>query len=154
MGQIACSVQQTDIFGEVSRMPTALHHTIIACYDKQASAEYFAHIVGLDPPTPSPSGSRFVAIELANGVRLDFDNLSGNPKSMHYASDVRSQHYAFMVSEEDFDGIFARIRGEGIAYWADPLRTIPMEINTNAGGRGLYFNGLEGHNFEVFTAHD
>jgi catechol 2,3-dioxygenase-like lactoylglutathione lyase family enzyme len=133
-------------------MATTLHHTIIASYDKQASAEFFARIVGLDPP--ATSGGRFVAIELGNGVRLDFDNLSNDPQSMHFASDVRSQHYAFMVSEEDFDGIFERIKAEGLTYWADPLRTIPMEINTRAGGRGLYFNGIEGHNFEVFTAHD
>jgi hypothetical protein len=139
------------LFRGGSHVSVTLHHTIIASYDKKASAEFFVRIVGLGPP--ETSSGRFVTVHLANGVALDFDNLSNDPQSMHLASDVRSQHYAFMVSEEDFDGIFERITAEGLSYWADPLRTISMEINTRAGGRGLYFNGIEGHNFEVFTAH-
>src|ERR1700733_4089319 len=93
-----------------SNMTVTLHHTIIASYDKKASAEFFARIVGLDPPT---SGGRFVTVHVWNGVALDFDNLSNDPQSMHFASDVRSQHYAFLVSEDDFDGIFERVKAEG-----------------------------------------
>lgn len=129
-------------------MGTKLHHTIVASNDKKESAEFLAHILDLDPPE---TNGHFVTVMVSNGVALDFDNLSNDPRSMHFANDVRSQHYAFQVDEEDFDGIFGRVKAKGLMHWADPLRQIPNEINTRHGGRGFYFNGPEGHNYEVFT---
>ena len=130
-------------------MGAKLHHTIVASNDKKESAEFLAHILDLEAPEVN---GHFVTV-MVDGLALDFDNLSNDPRSMHFASDVRSQHYAFLVDEEDFDGIFGRVKAEGLTHWADPLRQIPNEINTRHGGRGFYFNGPEGHNYEVFTKH-
>jgi catechol 2,3-dioxygenase-like lactoylglutathione lyase family enzyme len=115
-----------------------LNHTIVASSDKHASAEFVARILGLGPPKVF---GHFVAVEVDNKVSLDFDN----------ASDVRSQHYAFLVSDEEFDPIFDRVRGEGVQFYADPGHQRAGEINTRDGGRGFYFSGPDGHNLEVLT---
>lgn len=119
-------------------MAVALNHTIVASYDKVRSAGFLTRILGLDEPVPA---GHFMAVMLANGVSLDFDN----------ADDVRPQHYAFEVEDEEFDPIFARIRNEHIPYWADPGHHRPNEINTRNGGRGFYFEDPSGHNLEVLT---
>ena len=65
--------------------------------------------------------------------------------------DISSQHYAFLVSETEFDEIFARIRERELDYWADPFRQRPSEINSWDDGRGFYFDDPSGHLLEVLT---
>jgi catechol 2,3-dioxygenase-like lactoylglutathione lyase family enzyme len=65
--------------------------------------------------------------------------------------EITPQHYAFLVDEKEFDGIFARIRGRGLRYWADPAQTKEGEINHHDGGRGVYFEDPNGHLLEVIT---
>ena len=77
-----------------------------------------------------------------NGVSLDFSETSGN---------ITSQHYAFLVGEEEFDAAFARIREQGLDYWADPGQSRRGEINRRDGGRGLYFEDPDGHLLEILT---
>jgi len=120
-------------------MAVQLNHTIIAARDKQASAEFLAEILGL--PAPSPFGP-FVAVATSNDVTLDFMNVE---------EDIRVQHYAFLVSEAEFDEIFGRIKEKGLDYWADPFHNKPGEINTNDGGRGVYWEDPNGHNLEIIT---
>jgi catechol 2,3-dioxygenase-like lactoylglutathione lyase family enzyme len=60
-------------------------------------------------------------------------------------------HYAFLVSDENFDAIFGRIVGRGLEYWADPARRQPGEINHHYGGRGVYFPDPDGHFLEIIT---
>jgi hypothetical protein len=129
-------------------MAVLLNHTIVQAYDKRTSAEFLARILGLGPPK---SAGHFVTVEVANGVSLDFDNIDNNPRSMHYTDKVQPQHYAFQVSDEEFDAIFKRIVSDGLMYYADPLRQHAGEVNTRHSGRGFYFDGPEGHNLEVFT---
>jgi catechol 2,3-dioxygenase-like lactoylglutathione lyase family enzyme len=64
---------------------------------------------------------------------------------------IQPRHYAFLISEADFDAVFGRIREQGLQYWADPSRSRPGEINHNDGGRGVYFPGPDGHYLEVIT---
>ncbi|MFO1056541.1 MAG: VOC family protein [Dongiaceae bacterium] len=87
-------------------------------------------------------GHHFQAVTTANGVNIDFADKEG---------EIRMQHYAFLVSEPEFDGIFGRIRERGLAYWADPARTAPGEINRHDGGRGVYFQDPSGHLLEIIT---
>ena len=61
------------------------------------------------------------------------------------------QHYAFLVSEPEFDEIFGRIQKRGVPYWADPARSKPGEINLHFGGRGVYFADANGHLLEIIT---
>jgi extradiol dioxygenase family protein len=129
-------------------MPVLLNHTIVQAYDKHESAEFLARILGLEPPR---SAGHFVTVEVANGVSLDFDNIDNDPRSMHHTEKVHPQHYAFQVSDEEYDAIFERVCSADLVYYADPLRQHPGEINTRHSGRGFYFDGPEGHNLEVFT---
>jgi catechol 2,3-dioxygenase-like lactoylglutathione lyase family enzyme len=119
-------------------MAVRLDHTIVPSYDKHASAEFLARILGIGPPGRF---GHFVTLKVANGVSLDYDD----------ASDVRSQHYAFLVGDEDFDPIFDRVKGEDVTYYSDPGHSRPGEINARDGGRGFYFSDPDGHNMEVLT---
>jgi catechol 2,3-dioxygenase-like lactoylglutathione lyase family enzyme len=125
-------------------VPVQLNHTIVAASDKQASATFLAEILGLAPPTPF---GPFLVVEVDNGVQLDFSDDYGRSES----GDVQPQHYAFLVSEAEFDEIFGRIQARDIPYWADPGETRPQQINTNDGGRGVYWKDPDGHFLEIIT---
>lgn len=120
-------------------MTVQLNHTIVAARDSERSAAFVAGLLGL--PAPVRFGP-FQVVEAANGVSLDFMDVDG---------DITSQHYAFLISEAEFDEIFGRIRAEGITYWADPGRSRQGEINRHDGGRGVYFEDLDGHLLEIIT---
>jgi catechol 2,3-dioxygenase-like lactoylglutathione lyase family enzyme len=119
-------------------MPVQLNHTIVAARDRHASAAFLTEILGLEPPT---TYGPFAVVELANGVSLDFID---DPE-------IHQRHYAFLVSEDEFDEIFGRIRARGLDYWADPFDRQPGEINTNDGGRGVYWYDPNGHKLEIIT---
>ena len=120
-------------------MPAQLNHTIVASRDKRESAMFLSEVLGL--PAPEPYGP-FLVVEAANGVSLDFADHDG---------DIPSQHYAFLVSEDEFDEIFGRIRERGLTYYADPGARRPGEINTHDGGRGVYWSDPSGHWLEIIT---
>ena len=121
-------------------MSVQLNHTIVAVRDKKAAADFLATIMGLE--VGAPYGS-FLPVETSNGVTLDFMD-SG-------ADHIAPQHYAFLVSEEDFDAIFDRIQEAGVAYYADPFHQEAGRINHHDGGRGTYFDDPNGHNLEIIT---
>jgi catechol 2,3-dioxygenase-like lactoylglutathione lyase family enzyme len=116
-----------------------LNHTIVSCGDQQRSATFLAEILGR--PTPTRFGP-FLVVELDNGCSLDFHEVDG---------EIPSQHYAFLITEGEFDEIFSRIRGRGLDYWADPFQNQKGEINRNDGGRGVYFEDPDGHLLEIIT---
>jgi catechol 2,3-dioxygenase-like lactoylglutathione lyase family enzyme len=120
-------------------MPAKLNHTIVHARDKRASAQFMAEILGL--PAPVPFGP-FLGVNTGNEVTLDF---------LDTDEEIQTQHYAFLVSEPEFDAIFGRIRERQLAYWADPYRRQPREINTRDGGRGVYFEDPAGHLLEILT---
>ena len=119
-------------------MPVHLNHTIVAARDKRESAAFLTEILGLAPPT---TYGPFAVVELANDVSLDFID---DPE-------IHARHYAFLVSEEEFDEIFGRIRERGLDFWADPFQRHPGRINTNDGGRGVYWHDPDGHVLEIIT---
>jgi hypothetical protein len=118
-------------------MAIQLNHTIVAAHDKRVSASFLAEILGLEGPTPF---GPFLCVETANGVSLDYADHDG---------EIASNHYAFLVSEEEFDAIFARVTERALSYWADPGHTRENVINNH--GRGFYFEDPSGHNMEVLT---
>ena len=120
-------------------MAVQLDHTIVWCRDQQVSANFMADVLGL--PAPTRFGP-FLIVEAANGVSLDFHDVDG---------EIESQHYAFLISEDEFDQIFGRIKERGLDYWADPAKSRPGQINHNDGGRGVYFDDPDGHFLEVIT---
>ncbi|MFD4295476.1 VOC family protein [Rhodococcus sp. NPDC058505] len=117
----------------------SLNHTIVAAKDRQHSAYFLTWLLGL--PDPVPAG-HFLAVRLENGVTLDY---AEPPDGV-----VPAQHYAFLVSEEDFDAIYGRIGEIGLEHWADP-RQSAHGINRNDGGRGTYFLDPSGHFLEIIT---
>lgn len=120
-------------------MAVQLNHTIVAARDKVESARFLAEIFGL--PEPAPFGP-FMTVQADNDVTLDFADSAG---------EITGQHYAFLVSEQEFDQILGRVRERGLTFWADPSHTRPNEINTRDGGRGFYFDDPAGHNLEALT---
>jgi catechol 2,3-dioxygenase-like lactoylglutathione lyase family enzyme len=120
-------------------MSARLNHTIVWCSDKMRSSTFLTEI--LDLPAARPF-YHFQAVDLDNQVSLDFYEKEGP---------VAIQHYAFLIDEQAFDAAFERIRSRAIPYWADPARTRPNEVNSNDGGRGLYFEDPDGHFLEIIT---
>jgi hypothetical protein len=120
-------------------MAVELNHTIVASQDKISSARSLADLLGL--PEPVPEG-RFHAVRMSNGVSLDFASTD---------QEIHPQHYAFLLSEDEFDQVFGRIQRTGADYWADPAQQHPGEINTRDGGRGVYFLSPDGHFLELLT---
>lgn len=116
----------------------ALNHVIVPAHDKDASALFLAEILGLDV---RPQWGPFRPVQTSNGVTLDFVT----------SPDVRTQHYAFLVDEAEFDAAFARIRTAGLEYYADPHKTAKGTINHHWGGRGVYFDDPNGHLLELIT---
>lgn len=122
-------------------MTISFNHTIVASRDKRESAEFLAEL--FDLPSPKPFG-RFMVVELAHGANLDYADVAEG-------GDVPRQHYAFLVSEQEFDAIYGKIQSRGLQHWADPGSRRPGEINHNHGGRGVYFSDPSGHAMEILT---
>ena len=119
-------------------MAIVLDHTIVPARDNEASARFFAHIFGLDY---EGSASHFAPVRVNESLVLDFDTRD--------AFDV--QHYAFKVSDPEFDAIFQRVKDDGLAYGSGPRSPDDMAINQRKGGRGFYFKDPNGHLLEVLT---
>ncbi|MFI8361640.1 VOC family protein [Streptomyces sp. NPDC085612] len=121
-------------------MAVQLNHTIIHSRDNRESAEFLADVLGLEVGT---EWGPFIPVETGNGVTLDFATIP--------AASITPQHYAFLISEEQFDVAFEKIRAAGVPYTADPHGKHPGEINHNDGGRGVYFTDPAGHWMEIIT---
>ncbi len=119
-------------------MAVRLNHTIVHSRQPERSSAFLARILGLPEPVPF---AHFLTVALDNDVSLDYDQ----------AAEVRAQHYAFLVDDDDFDPIFGRVQAEGIPFYADPGHSRPDEVNRRDGGRGFYFPDPDGHNLEVLT---
>jgi catechol 2,3-dioxygenase-like lactoylglutathione lyase family enzyme len=120
-------------------MPIVLDHTIVPAHDNEASARFFARIFGLSFEGPV---SHFAPVRVNDTLVLDFDT----------CTTFEPHHYAFKVSDLDFDAIFQRIELEGIAYGSGPRSPDNMAINHRGGGRGFYFRDQNGHLLEVLTS--
>jgi catechol 2,3-dioxygenase-like lactoylglutathione lyase family enzyme len=120
-------------------MPIQFNHTVIAARDKRESAEFISELFGL--PSPHPFGP-FMTVKIEHSATLDYADADG---------EIRPQHYAFLVSEDDFDAIYGKIQTRGLKHFAGPGEQGPGEINTRDGGRGVYFPDPAGHSMEIIT---
>lgn len=119
-------------------MTVTLNHTIIAARDKTETAKFLTEILGLPP---HKTLGHFAVVQV-DDTSLDL---------VETDDDISSRHFAFLVSEEEFDEIFGRLRERGLKYWADPFHKQPGEINRWDDGRGVYFEDPNGHNLEILT---
>ena len=104
------------------------------------------------PPTASIAPAQAVRSCAAGRTLSAYERTA--PSSATHAK-VASQHYAFLVSEDDFDRSFAIIQDRAVDHWADPGCTRPNEITHNDGGRGVYFTDPGGSDLEkpIGTVH-
>lgn len=116
----------------------ALNHIIIPAHDKDKSAAFLADILGVEA---QPQWGPFRPVQTSNGVTLDFVD----------SKDVRTQHYAFLVDDKEFDAGLSRIKQRGVKYWADHDKSGAGKINHHWGGRGFYFEDPNGHWMELLT---
>jgi len=119
-------------------MSITLNHTIVPAHDKEAAARFFADMFGLKYEGAS---GHFAPVKVNETLTMDFDNRES----------FESHHYAFHVSEEEFDGILGRVQAVGLPYGSGPGSKTDMEINHRRGGRGFYFPDPNGHSLEVLT---
>jgi catechol 2,3-dioxygenase-like lactoylglutathione lyase family enzyme len=123
-------------------MSITLNHTIVPARDKVASARFYAQMLGLEAgPTMGP----FAPVRVNETLTLDFDDRGSTRQHLDW------HHYAFHVSEEEFDAIFARVKAAGIPYGSGPFSLEDGQINTRHGGRGVYFRDPNGHILELLT---
>ncbi len=120
-------------------MPVAFNHTIVHAIDAAESATFFSEMLGL--PEPYSFGP-FLVVPLEHGASFDF---IANPDPFP------AQHYAFLVTDAEFDQVYDRIVERGLAHWADPARTELNQINHHFGGRGVYWCDPGGHFLEIIT---
>jgi catechol 2,3-dioxygenase-like lactoylglutathione lyase family enzyme len=120
-------------------MPITLNHTIVPCLDKIKSAQFYSRVLGLQYVG---AFSHFIVVRVNETLSLDFDN----------RETFQSLHYAFKVSEHEFDEIFSRLQAENIPYGSGPIQDADLCINYNYGGRGVYFRDPNGHLLEILTA--
>ncbi len=120
-------------------MAITLDHTIVPSHDKVEGARFIARI--FDLPF-ADTGGYFAPVRVNEQLTLDFAS----------ADDVIELHYAFLVSEEDFDAIYARIQVDGVSFGSGPSSPDDGAINHRRSGRGLYFfGGPDPHLWEIMT---
>lgn len=121
-------------------MSVDLDHAIVASRDRKAAAELLAFLLGV--PRSEAGVGPFCAVYVHDGLTLDFDQADG-PFAV--------QHFCFRVGEADFDGILARITARGIAYRSTPHGPVDNRVNTQHGGRIVYWKEPDGHVWEALT---
>lgn len=124
-------------------MAISLNHTIVSAQDKQLSADFYCRIFGFEDLGPFAS---FIVVKVNDSLTLDFAEPVTTKKSK-----IASQHYAFKVSEPEFDQIMQRIELDKLVYGSGPNRLDDQRINRNYGGRGAYFCDPDGHVLEIMT---
>lgn len=124
-------------------MPTIeLNHTVLPARDKWASARWLAEVLGLAEPH---AFGPFVVVQVGP-TSLDYVD---HDTDRH--GPIPPLHFAFLIGEDHFDAVHARLVERDIAYFADPGGAIAQDYNTNDGGRGCYFADPDGHWMEVLT---
>jgi catechol 2,3-dioxygenase-like lactoylglutathione lyase family enzyme len=120
-------------------MTITLNHTIVPARDKEAAARFFAEVFGLRFDGP---GGHFAPVRVNDTLTLDFADA---------AEPIASHHYAFHVSDAEFDAILQRVKAAGLAFGSTPWSLEDSKLNNWNGGRGVYFKDPEGHILELMT---
>lgn len=121
-------------------MVVQLDHLMVPARDKVAAARQLAELLGV--PWSAAGSGPFVAVYLNDGLTLDFDQ---------WDEPLPGIHYCFRVSEDDFTAILERIKAAGIPYRSDVHGAVDFQINTQYGGRIVYWNEPDGHQWEMLT---
>lgn len=124
-------------------MPAQLDHLLIPARDRRAAAERLAAILGV-PWSAQAAVGPFSAVYVSDVLTLDFDEVASGDA-------VPALHFAFRVSEPEFDALLARLQALGIAYRSLPHGPDDFQVNTSVGGRLVYWREPDGHAWEALT---
>lgn len=119
-------------------MEISLNHTIVYCHDMIESARFYEKVFGFEF---IKVWENFAVVKVNTTLTFDFRN----------KDTFTAQHYAFKVSEPQFDQILARIQQNNIAFGPGPDSTCENEINHHYQGRGAYFKDPNQHLLEIIT---
>ena len=127
-----------------------LNHLLVPCRDKVKSADYFARLMGL----PTGSVAHFAPVKINDALVLDFAEIDDVSLWDGDEGHFNRQHYAFKVSDDEFESIFGRVKTEGLRYGSGPgpEHLYDMQVDHRRGGHRVYFDELNGHSIEIFTA--
>ena len=115
-----------------------LDHLIVPSRDRKESAKLLAELLDV---TFGESFGIFSGVYVNDTLTIDFV----------HADKFDVHHYCFSVADEEFDAILARLKEKGIPYRSSPHGPIDMQINTDNGGKNLYWFDQDGHNWEILT---
>jgi catechol 2,3-dioxygenase-like lactoylglutathione lyase family enzyme len=119
-------------------MAIYLDHTIVPAHNKEESARFIASLMGL---RYEGLFGHFAPVKVNDTLSLDFDE----------RENFERHHYAFLVSDDDFDAILGRVQAEGLKYGSGPGTQDDMQTNHRHQGRGFYFRDSNGHSWEFIT---
>ena len=117
-----------------------LDHFTVPCRNKIASARRLAEIFGV--PWAETGVGPFSPVFISGNLTLDFDQ-TDEPFPI--------LHFAFRVTQEEFEAILGRIRAAGIKYRSAVRGPVDMQVDTQHGGSIVYWNEPDGHQWELLT---
>ena len=121
-------------------MTIHLDHLLVPCRDKIAAAKLLAKLLGV--PWSKTGIGPFAPVFVSDEFTIDFDE---------WAEPIPMIHYCFRVSVDEFDAIFARINAAEIPYRSAVHGPVDFKIDTEHGGRIVYWNVPDGHQWEMLT---
>ena len=131
-------------------MTIRLDHTIVPSHDKVVAAQFFADIFGL-----KVRHGHFAQVQINESLTFDFADAHGSDgKADPSATRIQSLHYAFHVSDTEFEEIFDRVKSRGLVYGSSPFNHTDRQMYNRRGGRGFYFEDPSGHLLEVMTVQE
>lgn len=122
-------------------MAIHLDHLIVPSHNRAASAKLLADLLGV--PWSETGVGPFCPVYVNDGLTLDFDETTEPFPVMHYC---------FRVSQDEFDAILNRIAAAGVEYRSTPHGAADRQVNTQHGGRVVYWSEPDGHVWEILTA--
>ena len=117
-----------------------LDHTIVSAKNQRASAKRLAELLGVR--WAESGAGHFSPVYVNDGLTLDF---------IDDDTEFPVQHFCFRVSEAEFDAILARLKAAAIKYRSSVRGPEDMKVNTDYGGRMVYWNEPDGHQWEMLT---
>ena len=121
-------------------MSVQLDHLMVPARDKIAAAKLLAEILGV--PWSETGIGPFAPVFVNDGFTIDFDE---------WPEPVPKIHYAFRVTDTEFDAILGRIKAAGIPYRSSVHAPVDNQVGTHNGGRMIYWDQPDGHYWEMLT---